>query len=1457
MINRFKTIIRLSIVLLVLILSVSIVSAIIAEGEKCLGGCACVDQNYCMYWNGVSCVNMRVTQFKCQGVQCIDEGGFAGGKTAPASCGELIPENTAPTTVLVNLTPEAPLSLEDLTCTVNATDPDEDTLTYEIIWEKNGAPFGTDQQKSVTQSTEQTFTLLARFTQEGDTWQCFFTATDPDGLPSSQGESLIITILDYDTSAEICKTEPTYVWTTSVCCGDDKIQDTGTLVVNQICLKDAVDETIPWSWLEAGTSKGDVYKVQNGNFDVVSDGSIWHACNIASTSFTGSIKQETDIVSTTKDAPSDPTTNSFFCYLNDSVDPPIQQFAVCAEPSSINGGNSGQEFTIGDKLSNKGHSVQIITYPETEFEVDINGTKDQERLEEDLDSDLEDPNVTKTTKSISDCVCAGVNDPQSCTYQRGLEQDLSCPEGYWAYDAESDIGLVTRINLTTFHVSGYWHEKSKWYESDITTCRSIGFTFTVSCISTQRTKTLSGTISRDTPMELGTLEYHKFKQATISPDKDSVKTSFDPEPTIRTTSDIPTDMIKVWTIYSVPQQVATTSYDYWCTEKGTWTDDLDTSTQATCTAVGYEWTGDYCCGEWKPRYFNDPSPWKPDTPSGEEGGCWYTHTTKTNTRVYDSSLNKNPGFEQGGTRSGYADEWPQVSEFQPANTRDVVQDGERTVFRLLNSDTNKILSQWSDFIRVDPTKEYELSATVRGESTGITIWLMWYNENKTGVGIVHLVLDQDISEYTTFTQTASVPAADQDKVKFARIFINNQEPYEALFDQVSLRAPYPNVMNYEGVYFGCNTAGTAVATIPDNQSPNNLVTNQAFCDSQGTHFCSPNGDIWEYDDNAKQRDTVKTTIQLVRNPSFEQDSDGDGIPDNVDIQRYPEGFKISTESVTGTNSLIVEDLVGDPNEGPYYLSEDFIPVDTNLEYTLSGWSKSTDGGQVAYIGLQYYTSDYTKIIYNYPALAGGNPPTTWTKYFGTVSFPADTAFVKLRIFGTYDLVGGISTLGSIWFDDIQLLIGDSVDIPLWNGGSVTPFSCCPQSNCWNGTICVGSTGPNGDIDTNPSIIEGVDESHRWVCIEGTWQSMVARPTWDYGDKGFCVDNTHCLVNPDGNFTNNGYPENYSGKGDFYDAGDLTTTPQCINNTQYLGDHYCDNGEWTSRTKYIALQLLDLMETTNNDNYSLFCDFYDNTLNDYSYQNVLSTLQGPKPPPGLPSLYYERTDLKTTCTPGTNFPCTNNFCVLEYENSDGGRTVAFGTSLNHPVNSDFITILDTDFTKKYCDTVTDPEHFAICNNDNRIWYNKKYNAVIYSKQGISLTNPNWQGIFSTSLRTPHLNILNTLSSTINLNWLTKANDYKKLYIANLGEKTIKGFVETMQVEGTRKTLMVLDYSGFDVDICNSINVFNQNKLPTPQDILYHPVGDNCSMKKTYASQNWHLKANPFWINLTAPIRLHTT
>ncbi|MBU1622524.1 MAG: hypothetical protein KJ597_03030, partial [Nanoarchaeota archaeon] len=107
------------------------------------------------------------------------------------------------------------------------------------------------------------------------------------------------------------------------------------------------------------------------------------------------------------------------------------------------------------------------------------------------------------------------------------------------------------------------------------------------------------------------------------------------------------------------------------------------------------------------------------------------------------------------------------------------------------------------------------------------------------------------------------------------------------------------------------------------------------------------------------------------------------------------------------------------------------------------------------------------------------------------------------------------------------------------------IACCPQDFCWNGYACVE---PMTDL---AYLVEHIKSGRDYRCVQGIWKYQPVKFDWNFDQWGFCSTEEQCFVSPDGSSENTVQT--------FYEG----QIPNCIENKEYLFDHYCDQGNWSS------------------------------------------------------------------------------------------------------------------------------------------------------------------------------------------------------------------------------------------------------------------------------------------------------
>jgi hypothetical protein len=277
-----------------------------------------------------------------------------------------------------------------------------------------------------------------------------------------------------------------------------------------------------------------------------------------------------------------------------------------------------------------------------------------------------------------------------------------------------------------------------------------------------------------------------------------------------------------------------------------------------------------------------------------------------------------------------------------------------------------------------------------------------------------------------------------------------------------------------------------------------------------------------------------------------------------------------------------------------------------------------------------------------------------------------------------------------------------------------------------------------------------------------WFEVPIRTSWDLAMSGTCALDTQCLVHLLGNAS-------YNGRTDKWFSATAKENPRegpkCLNTTQYINDFQCENGNWTSRTRSVALQLLQFANQNSATNFSLYCDRYDRVLNQYRYQ-----LQG----------VAVESYLDQSCVVGgTSVPCVNSICVLKTP-----QGVAFGVPLNVPVNDPSKSFLKA-LAKNVglCNSVSAATSgFAKCAATEPVWYGPSINSIIWLPSGaLPAVTPGIASALANPLATMSDYVLVVLHSRTNhamdFSYFPKTRLFNHLFVAQNGNRAVFGFLET--------------------------------------------------------------------------------
>ena len=153
---------------------------------------------------------------------------------------------------------------------------------------------------------------------------------------------------------------------------------------------------------------------------------------------------------------------------------------------------------------------------------------------------------------------------------------------------------------------------------------------------------------------------------------------------------------------------------------------------------------------------------------------------------------------------------------------------------------------------------------------------------------------------------------------------------------------------------------------------------------------------------------------LIKNGSFEKDTNGDGVPNNWtgNINLTPADKRVCNQSYAGTCSF---KLVGDGTEK--YLSQIVsLPGGTQGEsFQLNVWAKGKNtvlGSGIVLIQMIILHTDGDSLDNYYAYIPAGNTP--WTKY--TINGEATENFNNINV-----VLFSSADSGKAWFDKVKLV----------------------------------------------------------------------------------------------------------------------------------------------------------------------------------------------------------------------------------------------------------------------------------------------------------------------------------------------------------------------------------------------------------------------------------------------------
>ncbi|MBI4439393.1 hypothetical protein HY638_00305 [Candidatus Woesearchaeota archaeon] len=342
---------------------------------------------------------------------------------------------------------------------------------------------------------------------------------------------------------------------------------------------------------------------------------------------------------------------------------------------------------------------------------------------------------------------------------------------------------------------------------------------------------------------------------------------------------------------------------------------------------------------------------------------------------------------------------------------------------------------------------------------------------------------------------------------------------------------------------------------------------------------------------------------------------------------------------------------------------------------------------------------------------------------------------------------------------------------IWRDNDTQNAECCPSNQCWIGNYSTIITDSYDILDgcaEDMSKLAGEDslfnapDGNQYRCVKGSWEIPNVKLS-PIGRRGFCPQESMCLVDPYGDSKYNGNTS-------------INAFPVCINDGQYLdsSDFYCKAGDWTSRTSFAAQQMTKIITS----NYTIACGSSDEVLNFVSYFSNQSLHMNDY-------LYY-----------------ANSICVMKTDD-----LVVIGTSLNRPVDSPFASMLEAiGKPRTYCDNAKiNDGSFKVCSGSDA-YYNHKLGLLIFSKSPISFAGEGVWEEFLNKMAVIENEILPEVPSETygDMGIFRNRRYYSGVFLDRHAGREVAGLLESPTLGGS---VVASQYSDFDSDICQTISKFN--------------------------------------------------
>jgi hypothetical protein len=516
-------------------------------------------------------------------------------------------------------------------------------------------------------------------------------------------------------------------------------------------------------------------------------------------------------------------------------------------------------------------------------------------------------------------------------------------------------------------------------------------------------------------------------------------------------------------------------------------------------------------------------------------------------------------------------------------------------------------------------------------------------------------------------------------------------------------------------------------------------------------------------------------------------------------------------------------------------------------YTVDG----VEAGQVYTVSFRYKvdgTSKFKFQISNGVTDLIGTPDNLdsgeWTRYAVTLPpMPPVTGPFKLKF-------TAVDRSATFYLDEIQMT--PSPEVTEFNNFRYDQ-GCCPFDYCYTGGMiprhpsCIHSKFYEKNVSMPPigwdladfgAIARDsstlLDAPNGYRCINGTWKFSRAKFTPLYDGAGYCPHDSQCFIG-----------------GNSPDSDIACVESGSVNSTLVNGQKeyfYCYEGNWTTRTKEIALQMLNMANQSSSNIYTIFCDKYQRSLNpdqtltyfrDFVGDNVVAVLES-----GMAEEFcvmelngkviagvslnndINETGAEGNCVPGgascwTLGACDANGCLKDNPTSPPVRQRSFIEMLKGPDDVDYCNALLEDGAKY------DGNYYPCESTNKDVYYNPKLRNVIFSKPtaptqsvpfpaggNVGMIERIFDYLKSVFQRLLGISGLATPQSTsmANLDFIKKAGSFDKIYISHFPATAAGQARDIRAVREARyskiqgqpvklKSFIAAEYQNYKLEFCN--------------------------------------------------------